>query len=230
MKLRKILEALFAKPYYNYQPEVQENPEPLDVVESDPDDFGSVIDNSYNAYQSEQDSEGKDWSHDKTNIEVNLLNSNSFEQLFYAEAFKNEFVQLKLVIAAKADIAKNGKSQDEKDDAKKDFDQAKEIYDKEKLNFVSTSPVRFFVESKIMVDSIRAKKLVCPSIEDVRNYFRIEWTNRKDKRYPLVLKDLVERKIKVNNQFIRLGIVEKPKEEPTESGESGAARSTKIKL
>lgn len=229
MKIRKILEALFTKPYYA-QPKVQPIPEPLDVPESEPDDFGSVIDNSYNAFQSEQDSEGKDWSHEKTDIEVNLLNNNSFEQTFYAEAFKNEFVQLKLVIAAKADIAKNGKNQDEKDDAKKHFDLAKEIYDKEKVDFISTSPLRFYVESKTMVDSIRAKNLVCPSIEDVRNYFRIEWTNRKDKRYPAILKELVERKIRVNDKFIKLGIVEKPKEESTESEESGSARSKKIKL
>lgn len=205
---------------------VQATPELFSVTE--PDDFDSVITNSYNTYKSENDSEGKRvWSHENTKIEINRLNRNAFEHHFYHEAFRYQFSQLKLDIATIADKAKSAPFMDQREEAKEHFEIAMAYLEDTRKKFIFAAPEKFPEESKIMIKSMISKELTAESIEDLQNYFSLEWSQRRDIRYKSIINYLLLTEKKLRDDLIKLGVFERKENPPIAAGAAGKSESDK---
>ncbi|EMG2881718.1 hypothetical protein V4100_001006 [Pseudomonas aeruginosa] len=198
---------------------VQKSLELLSVNEHD--DFDSVVTNSYNAFKSENDSEGKrDWSHTNTAIEINRLNRNAFEHHFYLAAFRYQFSQLKLEIATIADKAKSATFNDQRIEAQENFKIAMSYFEDARKRFIVTAPSKFIEESKIMVDSMKEKNLTAETVSDIQNYFSLEWSQRRDIRYKSVINHLLGIEKKLRDDLVKLGIFERKDEQQSDQGKS----------
>ncbi|WP_372821390.1 hypothetical protein ACCE15_19190 [Pseudomonas parafulva] len=170
--------------------------------------YDSVVDNNYNVYQSEKDSEGK---HERiikeSKIELNRLNQNAFEIHFYSVAFDSEFLQLTLEIAALKDKVKAACFPDEKQQLKENHETALTLLESSRKNFIINAPTLFFSESKTMYNSMRLKELTADSVSDVIQYFRLEWTNRKSLYYQLVINHLKITETKLRDELDKMKIL-----------------------
>lgn len=172
--------------------------------------YDSLVDNNYNAYQTEKDSEGK---HERkvvdVKIELNKLNQNSFEIHFYNQAFSSEFLPLILEIAALKDKIKSASFPDQKEQAQINYDVATALLESYRKNFVHKAPNSFLAESKVMDRSMRGKELTADTISDLEQYFKLEWTHRKSLCYQDVIRHLKDLEIKLRGELDKMKIIMK---------------------
>lgn len=176
--------------------------------------YDSIVDNNYNVYQTEKDSEGKhERKIQEVKIVLNNLNQNAFETHFYTQAFASEFLQISLEIAALNDKVKSAGFPDLKEQAQKNYNAATSLLESYRKNFIHNAHNSFLSESRVMDRSMRGKELTADTISDLEQYFKLEWTQRKTLCYQDVIRHLKDLEIKLRDELDKMKII--MKKDPT---------------
>lgn len=189
------------------KPAVEIPPPVIDV--EDNDDFGSVVDNNY-GFLTTRDKECFDLNEKiffSTKIDLNRHNNNAFEKKFYSLLFDKDLINIKLIIAAKQDEIKDAKHDYDKELAETIHQQAQEIYERQKAKFLLYAMENFKTESILMIKSMKAKRIIANSIEDIDLYFKTEWQSRKEKSYPAIVGKIALVEVAIMEEFKKLKIV-----------------------